>query len=498
MQKPIVHTVNVHERCKNNIEYLALAQWFLKLLPYKEKFLELGNTIRWYPDFMKFRYINWVENISWDWCLSRQRFYGIPFPVWYCTACDTPILADEKDLPVDPQEQAAPKACSSCKSSDTIPDTDVMDTWNTSSLTPLICQELYKGDQSQSFLPMSMRPQAHDIIRTWAFYTIVKAWMHDTAIPWESIIMSGHVLTTEGQKISKSQSNSPLVPENLLKMYPADVIRYWTASATLGNDVAFSETQLKIGQRLMVKLWNAFRFIGEHIKSASQNSVSSDQELKGIANQWILHRMSQTVKTYTHYFDSYEFSLALETIERFFWHDFCDNYLELVKDQLFNPEKYSADEVAATRWVLALLGMRILQLIAPFMPHITETIYQLLFKDIYTSASLHQVRLSALQEPLTELAALAPIEPILDIIAQVRKLKSDQHLSLKTDIKVLHILSSDPERLKIIQEMLVPHEQLITGVTRAHMFIYKVKQEPAETSSLIVGEEGWQGSIVIG
>ena len=216
-QKQITHTVNVHERCKKEIEYLALSQWFLNILDHKNTFLALADKINWYPAFMKTRYINWVENISWDWCLSRQRFYGIPFPAWHCTHCDEIMLANIDDLPIDPQETPYKgKSCPACKSTDIVPDTDVMDTWNTSSLTPYICYGLYNPDMKspftqkeiEQFIPMSMRPQAHDIIRTWAFYTIVKLWMHHDTIPWNDIVISGHVLSDGKEKLSKSKNNT--------------------------------------------------------------------------------------------------------------------------------------------------------------------------------------------------------------------------------------------------------------------------------------------------
>lgn len=333
-QKAIMHAVGVHERCKQPIEFLILKQWFLKLLPYKRELLDCADQINWYPAYMKTRYTNWVENINWDWCLSRQRFYGIPFPAWHCVDCNYVICAREDQLPLDPQEVTYQGACPGCGSSNIIADMDVMDTWNTSSLTPYICSALLKGDVKavfdREYEVMNMRPQAHDIIRTWAFYTIVKTWMHHGTIPWQNIVISGHVLSTEKEKISKSRENSPLRPENLLKQYPADVIRYWTASGTLGQDVAFSENQLKVGNRLLVKLWNAFLFIAEHA-SPLQYTVTA-QSNRGAINEWILSNISACFVRYKVHFEDYEFGLALDVVEKFFWHDFCDNYLELIKD----------------------------------------------------------------------------------------------------------------------------------------------------------------------
>ena len=249
--------VNVDERCKREIEFVVLSQWFIRILEYKKEFLELADRIQWSPSFMKSRYIDWVQNLNWDWCISRQLFYGIPFPAWHCQDCGHTILADLKDLPVDPQETPYTGHCPECKGSNIKPDTDIMDTWNTSSLTPYIVYDLVVKHQqglilqdngAKKFLPMSMRPQAHDIIRTWAFYTIVKAWMHDKQLPWESIVISGHVLSDTGGKISKSKGGADTTPEGLLKRYPADAIRFWTASGALGKILRFQKVRFRLGK----------------------------------------------------------------------------------------------------------------------------------------------------------------------------------------------------------------------------------------------------------
>jgi valyl-tRNA synthetase len=233
-QRPIKHAVNVHERCKRDIEFALLSQWFIKVLEFKKELLAMGDKVTWYPSFMKPRFQDWVNNLSWDWCISRQRFFGIPFPVWHCKDCSTILFPELDHLPIDPQEMAYPgKVCPKCKGSEITPDTDVMDTWNTSSLTPYLCQALYEPEAPSvfepvsSFLPMSMRPQAHDIIRTWAFDTIVKVWMHQKDIPWDDIVISGHVLSNSKEKLSKSKGNASLSPERLLETYSADAIRYW-------------------------------------------------------------------------------------------------------------------------------------------------------------------------------------------------------------------------------------------------------------------------------
>jgi valyl-tRNA synthetase len=493
-QKPITHAVKVHERCKKEIEYIVLTQWFVTLIKHKDTFLKLADSIAWYPAFMKSRYLNWVENIKWDWCISRQRLYGIPFPVWHCTHCKHILLADPKDLPVDPQEMAYPgKECPNCKKNSIVPDTDVMDTWNTSSITPYICYNLFSTQkdpftkEALSFIPMGMRPQAHDIIRTWAFYTIVKTWMHNKVIPWNEIVISGHVLSDSKEKISKSKENNPLAPENLLQRYDADAIRYWTASGSLGHDISFSETQLKNGQRLITKLWNAFRFAQPHI-----NQVLPNQKIThiGIVNEWILDRISYTFEQYQKYFKDHEFSLALNQVEQFFWTDFCDNYLELIKNQLFNPEQYPAQEVSATKWTLYHVGLRILQLYAPYMPYITETIYQQLYVKNGGISSIHQTKFATEQIHYKYANAQEIMIIINDIVATVRKLKTSKQLSLKTPLSVLTICADSSLKNKI-----TPHEQIIKGVTQAETITFN--PQSSDGSELQNTDGNWQATIVM-
>lgn len=472
-QKPIVHAVNVDERCKKEIEYIILSQWFIRILDFKNEFLKLADTIEWYPAFMKSRYIDWVQNLNWDWCISRQLFYGIPFPVWHCQDCGHIILADSKDLPVDPQEKLYAGQCPICKGSNIRADTDIMDTWNTSSLTPYIDFDLVAKDSTnvfednriKEFLPMTMRPQAHDIIRTWAFYTIVKAWMHNGTIPWKTIVISGHVLSDAGGKISKSKGGADTTPEGLLKRFPADAIRFWTSSGALGQDIAFSESQIQIGQKLVTKLWNAFKFIHEHMQ---QCSATPDMHSLGAMNEWLLHKSTDCFDQYCKYLEKNEFSLALEVIERFFWDNFCDNYLEIIKDQLFNPDRHSIGAVCATQWTLYAVGMRILQLYAPYLPHITETLYQTIYRETYGNVSIHMTRFNEVQVSYKFDKNVLIGDAIVAVVGQVRKLKSERQLSLKTVLNTLIIMCTDEDILKSLQV----NDLIIKGVTQSLDIMY--------------------------
>lgn len=489
-QKPIIHPVNVHERCKNEIEFIVLPQWFITILDHKKKFLEIGEQIEWFPSFMKARYKDWVDHISWDWCISRQRFFGIPFPVWHCQDCNKILLPDISQLPLDPQETPFQGSCPQCSGTNIIPDTDVMDTWNTSSLSPYICYTLYNQTHISpfedtlldNFVPMSMRPQAHDIIRTWAFYTIVKTWMHHQTEPWKNIVISGHVLSDAKEKLSKSKNNTILEPENLLKRYAADAIRYWTASGSLGQDISFSENQLKIGQRLITKLWNAFRFIKDH----TANSLQPPDNF-GTVNEWLLQTASTCFTNYQTHLEDNEFGLALNDIETFFWKNFCDNYLEIIKNQLFHPENYDQQTIEATRWTLYNVGLRILQMYAPYMPYITDTLYQLIYhqNDI---PSVHQTKFKDIQHPYNFEQSILITETLLDLITHIRKLKTEHQLSLKTELASLTIYT-DLETASQIKE----HEQLFKGVTNTQTIVYKTEKQ--KKSGLKEKDGSWHGTL---
>lgn len=486
-QKSIVHSVSTHERCKQEIEYMILTQWFVNILDHKQTFVELADKIEWKPEFMKARYKDWVQNLNWDWCISRQRYFGIPFPVWHCTNCNHIVLADPASLPIDPQEQQYPGgACPHCADISLIPDTDVMDTWNTSSLTPQI--NLHWPDQSPDNvqLPMSMRPQAHDIIRTWAFYTIVKAHYHHNTIPWKSIVISGHVLAGK-EKISKSKENSKTSPEGLLAQFPADAIRYWAANGKLGTDTLFSENQIKIGQRLLTKLWNALRFCSDHINAhvaSLQCHVTKEMIVNGDQlHQWIMHELSTTYKTYQEHFDACEYQAALECAEKFFWTAFCDNYLELVKDQMFTPEKYNPTIIQTTQATLYEISFALLQMFAPFIPHITETLYQMLFKATERTDSLHLTAFDNDRFDYTFEASRSTVQTLLALVASVRKLKSENQRSLKTDLHKLIIHTND-ETLKAAFK---PLEPLITGITKAATLEYQGVEKQETT---LVDENG--------
>ncbi len=450
-QEEVTHTLNVHDRCSRPAEFIQTKQWFVRLLDIKKELLERGKALKWYPSHMFKKYEDWVKTLQWDWCISRQRYYGVPFPLWYCQKCDEPILAKELDLPVDPTENIPPlKTCPKCGSKKFKPEKDVMDTWMTSSMTPLIGAELVKSKNLQKKLyPATLRPQAFEIIRTWLFYTIVKSHYHHKTLPFCDVVISGHGLDPEGRKISKRLGNY-VVPENIIEEYGADGLRYWATGATLGENLRFSEDGVKKGKRTVVKIFNASRFSLIHLKDL-KTKVSKKHQLEP-ADQWVLHQLSQTINQATAHLEAYEYSKARDVVDQFFWHTFCDNYLEFVKHRLYNnPSSVSAKAAKETLYTLLL---NILKLYAPFLPFVSEEIYQSYFRKIEEFKSIH---LSAWPKPEKswpqDLKFLREFDKVLNLIDNIRKHKSQKNISLGQEINEFQALEKiDPKYINFVQK----------------------------------------------
>ncbi|MBN1422627.1 MAG: valine--tRNA ligase [Planctomycetes bacterium] len=380
-ERKITHPVNTHERCGTPVEFLSVPQWFIRILDHKADLIEMGKRIRWYPPHMLSRYVNWVEGIEWDWNISRQRFFGVPFPLWRCEACGEVRVARDDELPVDPLATTPADACP-CGARAWQGEKDVMDTWATSSVTPQINARWGEADdRSARILPMDLRPQAHDIIRTWAFYTIVKSYFHHGDIPWRDVVISGHVQAGRGEKISKSKGSKQRIPSpmEILAKEPADGLRYWACSAKLGNDYIYNPGDFNDARRLLTKLWNAARFSFSHLEAFQPRPIEP-RSLR-IIDQWLLARVARAAGAITRYWDGYEFGIAKGETEGLFWHVLCDNYLELVKDRLYNEDKHGADARRSALTGLYAGLYAILRLFAPILPFITEELYQAFFRE---------------------------------------------------------------------------------------------------------------------
>jgi valyl-tRNA synthetase len=433
-REKITHAVSIHERCGKPIEIIPSKQWYIDILSERERYLKAAEEINWYPASMKNRYINWVENLKWDWCISRQRYFGIPFPLWYCGKCGKSIFAKHEELPLNPMETKPSSACS-CGSTEFIPETAVFDTWGTSSLTPLINSKWKtEKDLTEKFLPMSMRTQAHEIIRTWAFYTIVRSLFHTGNIPWKDIMICGFVLAKKGEKISKSKNNASSSPKQLIETHSADALRYWAAGAKLGTDTMFSEEELKVSKRFLTKLWNAASFCIMHL---SDYAGAKPKELLPI-DSWIIEKITEVEERASESLNQYEIGVAKHDIDEFFWNDFCDNYLEIVKDRLYKPEIHGEEERLSAQYALYSVLLKLLKLYAIYVPYITEEIYQGYFKGFEKADSIHLLQWNMKLEEKNQ-RILEFGENIKTIIGEVRKYKSERNLSLKDSLDCIFI-----------------------------------------------------------
>jgi valyl-tRNA synthetase len=462
-QKAITHAVKVHERCKHEIEILHSKQWFIKYLDIRDKMLEWGNTLNWHPQHMKVRYDHWIKGLQWDWLISRQRFHGIPIPVWYCEKCGEVILPNESDLPVDPTKENPPvKECPRCGHTRFIPEKDVMDTWATSSLTPELAIDRLNDDSVKNKLfPMSLRPQAHDIITFWLFNTVVKSQLHYNVNPWKDVMISGHAQDSKGKKMSKSLGNI-IEPQKMIEKYSADALRYWAATSKLGDDLPFQEKDLVTGIKLSNKLWNASRFVLMHLKDYEQKDV----ELQKI-DQWLLSKLHKLIKKVTEFLDNYEYSKARLEVDKFFWNVFCDNYLEIVKDRLYNPDRRGKNARASAQYTLYTALLSLLKMMAPIMPFITDEIYSFYFSEKEGKESIHLSSWPEYDETMLDENAEKLGDLFIRVLEKVRKAKSDANFSLKTPVKELIIESPLPEDLYLLVD------DDLAAVTKADEIIYK-------------------------
>ncbi len=435
-QKDISHAVNVHERCGTEIEFLKKQQWQIKVLDRKEELIELAQQINWYPEHMRVRYEHWVKNLQWNWGISRQRYYGVPFPVWYCGKCSKVLLPLEKDLPVDPREEKFKGKCS-CGSTSIQGEMDIMDTWMTSSVTPEINADWGSTNERPQFLPMSLRPQAHDIIRTWAFYTIVKSYYHHDTIPWKNIMISGHGQDAQGQKMSKSKNNF-IVAQDVIKRYSADAFRFWAASVKLGDDLPYQEKEVLTGQKFATKLWNASKFSLMHLQDYAMGPTTE------LFDRWLLSKLHRLIRESTATFEQYEYSKTKAEVEKFFWHTFCDYYLEIVKGRLYNAEKRGIAARKSAQQGLYHSLLSILKMMAPIMPHITEEIYQLYFASREGQKSVHLSSWPAYEQQWVHEEYELAGDIGIDIIDTVRRFKSEQQLSIKEEFAELILISDEP------------------------------------------------------
>ncbi len=524
-QEKVIHKIQMvkcAERSGTPIEIIPTHQWFVKLVDKKEALLTKGAAVNWHPEYMRVRLNQWIEGLKEDWCISRQRFFGVPFPVWYLSSVNEDIVVDKtiyakkEQLPVDPlvdipndytlvDGSESPRRViekSTGKEYMLFGDKDVMDTWATSSVSPQINAggikisderlEMSKTAHPSSLtphpklLPADLRPQAHEIIRTWAFYTIAKAHLHMNDVPWKNIMISGWCLAADKTKMSKSKGNV-VTPVDLIEEKGTDAVRYWASTSRLAADTAFSEDLLKIGKKLVGKIWNASQFAAinfDKLSGTPTTAVNDKNKITEALDLWILSRLHMAVTKATKAFEEFEYSDARVAIEDFFWNDFCDNYLELVKSRAYEGE--TAKQQSALYAIYHCLET-LLRLFAPLVPHVTEEIYSHLFEERYAILGSVHARGAwpkAADYPYDVDAERAGIAAV-DVLNMARKAKSEAGVSIKFPIDVMSVEVTGVENGASLADLARVEGDLL-GAANAKILATNPPEKPVNST-----DKGW-------
>jgi valyl-tRNA synthetase len=471
----IDQNVSVSERSSAPVEFRMAQQWFIRILDLKGEMRRRSDSLKWHPRWMKERLDQWIDGLKYDWNITRQRFYGVPFPLWYCEGCGEVILADEASLPIDPLESVPPvSTCSKCGGASFRGEPDVMDTWMTSSLTPLVNANWANTPGRLGDLglhPMTIRVQAFEIIRTWLFYTLVKSHVHVGSLPWSEVMISGWGLNEQGKKISKrdleqhtdASGYNRYEPYAVIKKYGADALRYWAAQSQLGHDARFNERDVKNGRKVVVKLWNAARFAWMQLDDFDPSAARVPFESRAPDDRWLQSELNLLIQVATRHFENNDYASAREAIDRFFWATWCDDYLEMVKDRFWSRDRYTDAERASARATIWESLRALLGLYAPILPFVTEEIYQRIYRAHETAPSIHVSRWP--EDDASRIVKVPAMEIVLAVLRAVRALRTELRIPQTRELVSLTIdtASSDPSTAAMIRSM----ERTLRAVSRA-------------------------------
>jgi len=445
------HEIGVCDRCKSHVEILEVKQWFMKTRILTKQVEAAANDVVWYPDYMKIRLVDWAKSLDWDWVISRQRVFATPIPVWYCNSCGEILVADETWVPIDPKlEKPRVDGCPKCGKNDFIPEQDVFDTWMDSSITCAVHAGWPDRSDWQRLFPADVHPSGIDIIRTWAYYLMVRHLALFDEKPYKSCLINGMVLGSDGRKMSKSLKNYVASPE-VLKKYGSDSTRQWAAGGgATGSDIPFRWPDVEYGRRFLVKLWNVSSFANKLLQDYATKKTDDCEVL--LLDKWLLSKSARMIQTVTEAMEKCQFNIAIEEIRNFTWHIFCDSYVEAVKDRLYRPEIYGESKKKAAQKVLYDVIYRILQLLSPITPHLTEEIYQSMFSNRMGYKSLQITPWPKIENALIDEEVERQGDLIIALITEVRREKGEKRLPLNTQIMNLTIYAGDKETAEIIKQ----------------------------------------------
>jgi valyl-tRNA synthetase len=442
--------VGVCDRCKTHVEILEHKQWFMKTRALTDEVEKTANEVVWYPDYMKTRLIDWAKSLDWDWVISRQRIFATPIPVWYCKSCGQLILAEEDWVPIDPKlDNPRVDKCPKCGSNEFIPESDVFDTWMDSSITCAVHAGWPDRPDWKRLFPADVHPSGIDIIRTWAYYLMVRHLALFGETPYKSCLINGMVLGSDGRKMSKSLKNYVAAPE-VLDKYGSDATRQWAAGGgATGSDIPFRWPDVEYGRRFLVKLWNVSKFA---VRLLDDYKPGIKVELEPL-DKWILSKAEKLTKKVTEAMEKCQFNVAVEEIRNFTWHLFCDYYIEAVKDKLYNPDVYGQANKLAAQHTLYEILYRVLQLLAPITPHVTEEIYQSIYAEDKKFESL-QISPWPKHNPELENEIMEKNgDLVMAIISEVRQDKAENKLPLNAPVKTLDVYSGTEENANVINSV---------------------------------------------
>ena len=446
----IQHEVGVCDRCKAPVEILEVKQWFMKTMELTDKVEKNANAILWYPDYMKNRLIDWAKALDWDWVISRQRLFATPIPVWYCKGCGHLIVSKPEWVPIDPKLEA-PRidACPDCGGKTFQPEQDVMDTWMDSSITCAVHAGWPDRSDWKHLFPASVHPSGTDIIRTWAYYLMVRHLALFDERPFDSVLINGMVLGADGRKMSKSLKNYAAAPETLDK-YGADAVRQWAAGGgATGSDIPYRVQDVEYGRRFLVKLWNVSGFASNLL--ANYNPKTSAEPDYQLLDRWILSKTENITKKVTDSYERCQFNIAIEDIRNFTWHVLCDYYLEAIKDRLYRSEAYGQTNTAAAQKTLYEVLYRMLQLLAPVMPHMTEEIYQYMYKYDKGFESIQVSEWPKFNASLVDEAAERDGDLVTAVMSEIRRDKAEKKKPLNAPIRNLTVTCKENATAEAIQ-----------------------------------------------